>query len=569
MLYIYFNNITFTEIVQGLVECFNKKCIKIETIDTVKIENTRDLYIMFGMNDFTGQIIPKNYIVYQLEQTIGNDESKWFTQRYINYMKNALEVWDYSLVNYQHLKKLGITNTRYFPLQYMDCINNKILHNEQDKDIDILFYGAINQRRQNIITQLRECGLNVSVQENIWGQTRIDLIKRSKVIINIHYYEKNILESARLSYLLSNQCLVISEQSGDPLLDKWHSPYLIFTTYADLAKVCVSIVNNYQEYYHRLRDNLIEYQTYPYCNQMPLDCLKKYKCLYETIQQGETNNIINMKTPVNDSNDLFEAEQEITKTKELVLKLPKLSDDELPAVSIVTITHNRKDIFPLAIRNWLLFEYPRDKLEWVIIDDSDDGTSLSDILPISNQIKYYNLQTTGRLSIGLKRNYGVDKASTEYIVFMDDDDYYYPLSIYARIALLIKYPNYDLVGVTNLDIYDIINNFSARVRGTFISEASMAFRKSFWREQQFPEEFNSLGEGYPFTKDRRHRIIKMPSCFNMIAITHKSNYTQDGRSYNKFKNKTRQDNILRILDVPTRLFIYDLFKKSINYNLVH
>ena len=53
---------------------------------------------------------------------------------------------------------------------------------------------------------------------------------------------------------------------------------------------------------------------------------------------------------------------------------------------------------------------------------------------------------------------------------MDDDDYYYPLSIYARIALLLKYPNYDLVGVTDLDIYDVVNNFSAHVKGALISE---------------------------------------------------------------------------------------------------
>jgi len=236
-------------------------------------------------------------------------------------------------------------------------------------------------------------------------------------------------------------------------------------------------------------------------------------------------------------------------------------DHELPFVSIITVTYNRKQMFPMAVRNWELFNYPRDKMEWIIIDDSDDGSKLSNILPISNQIKYYRLQTTGRLSIGQKRNFGVEHATHDYIVFMDDDDYYYPLSIYARIAILLKYPKYDLVGVTDLDIYDMVNDFSARVKGSFISEASMAFKKSFWMERKFPEIFNTLGEGYPFTKDRRDRIIKMPSCFNLIAITHWSNYTQNGRSYDKFKNVSKKDNILTILDVPTKMFIFELFDK--------
>lgn len=213
----------------------------------------------------------------------------------------------------------------------------------------------------------------------------------------------------------------------------------------------------------------------------------------------------------------------------------------------------------MAIRNWELIEYPRDKLEWIIVDDSDDGSRLTNILPKSKQVKYHKLVTTGRLSVGQKRNYGVENATHEYVVFMDDDDYYYPLSIYARIGLLLKYPQYDLVGVTNLDIYDVVDDFSARINGPHVSEASMAFRKSFWKERKFQDKFHTLGEGYPFIKDRRHRIVKMPSCFNIIALTHWDNYTQGSRSHKKFIHVEKKSNLLKILDLPTRLFIYDLF----------
>ena len=144
---------------------------------------------------------------------------------------------------------------------------------------------------------------------------------------------------------------------------------------------------------------------------------------------------------------------------------------------------------------------------------------------------------------------------------MDDDDYYHKVSIYARIALLLKYPEYDLVGVTDLDIYDMVNDFSAKItHRPFVSEASMAFKKSFWKEKPFPDKFNTLGEGHPFLKGRRDRVIKMPSCFNLIALTHWNNYTI-GRSHSMFKHVERKGNILSILDLPTRLFIYSLFDK--------
>ena len=112
-----------------------------------------DLYIIFGMNDFNSPIVPYNYIVYQLEQTICQDESKWFSSNVPEYLKKALEVWDYSVMNYRLLKKWGVTRVKYVPLRYMSILN-RIQHIEYDKkEIDFLFYGALNERRQGIIDQ--------------------------------------------------------------------------------------------------------------------------------------------------------------------------------------------------------------------------------------------------------------------------------------------------------------------------------------------------------------------------------------------------------------------------------
>lgn len=454
---------------------------------------------------------------------------------------------------------MGIDRIKYVPLQYMKSIDTISPLPPLDKTIDVLFYGSINPRRQQVIDQLITRGIKVVVKTHLWNQDRIQLIGQSKLIINIHYYDHSIIETARLSYLLSNQALVVSEGSSDPLLDRWHSKYLKLTNYQQLSDQCAEILANYDQYYQAQQPLLIEYKSRPFVDQIPFNSLQNFGYLLS----NETTTTVappSIKPPITDSHDLFEAEQTITNDHELVLKLPKLTDEDLPMVSIVTVTYNRKNVFPIAIRNWELFNYPRDKLEWVIVDDSDDGTSLTGLLPTSQQIKYYRLQTTGRLSIGQKRNFGIEHSTHNFVAFMDDDDYYYPLSIYARIGLLLKYPQYDLVGVTDLDIYDVVNDFSARVKGTLISEASMAFRKTFWLEHKFPETFNTLGEGYPFTKDRRNRIIKMPSCFNLIAITHRTNYTQGGRSYDQFKHVGKKDNILNTLDTATKMFIFDLFE---------
>lgn len=561
MLYIYFENITFNEIAVGLLESFNMMNIQSRVVNKIDSNNVMDLYIILGMNDFISNIIPNNYIVYQFEQTTDKETSKWFGETYLRYLKNALEVWDYSLVNYQNLQKMGIDKVKYVPLQYAKSIESITQLPPIEKSIDVLFYGSMNDRRTKIISGLLGKGLNVVVKSNLWQEERKELISKSKIIVNIHYYDHNILETSRISYLLSNNCMVVSETGDDPVLDKWHNQYIKLVPYDNLVTECDQIIRNYQQYYEDMLPNIKKYKNTLFCDRIPRKVFDTYGCFITPINNKIEEIPPTPMPPVVDSRDLFEAEQEITKDKELVLKLPPFNNHELPNVSIVTVTYNRKNIFPMAIRNWQLFDYPRDKLEWVIVDDSDDGSTLSSILPKSQQIKYFRLQTTGRLSIGQKRNFGVEKSIYDYIIFMDDDDYYYPCSIYARIALLLKYPSYDLVGVTDLDIYDIVNDFSARVNGSLISEASMGFKKSFWNECHFPDKFNTLGEGYPFTKDRRNRIIKMPSCFNIIAMTHWSNYTQNNRSQDKFKHVTKKDNILSTLDFSSQLFIVNLFKK--------
>jgi GT2 family glycosyltransferase len=562
MIYIYYENPVFEEIALGLYRVFSEQDLKVKLVSKINDDNFLDLYIIFGMNDFNSRLVPNNYIVYQLEQTTGQEQSNWFSQTYINYLQKALAVWDYSLVNYKNLRQIDIKAIEYVPIQYMDGLDKKFQPVLLNKDIDILFYGSINDRRRLILDQLIQRGYNIVSRSNVWKDERDQLIARAKIVINIHYYDHSILESVRLSYLLSNHCFVISEKSQDPILDRWHKKYLKIVDYDQLVNACDLALA--EEKF--ALENDTEYQSHPYSAVVPV---AKLRSIYGyLLSSSSTEPITEASSTVEssptvsvDNSDIFEAESEITKDQELILKLPKFTYNELPHVSIVTVTYNRKAIFPIAVRNWELFEYPKDKMEWIIIDDSGADSDLSEILPKSKAVKYYKLQTTGRLSIGQKRNFGVEKATHDYIVFMDDDDYYYPLSVYARIGLLLKYPQYNLVGVAHLDIYDVVNDFSAKINSPYISEASMAFRKKFWIEEHFPDKFSTLGEGYPFTKGRRDQIIKMPSCFNLIALTHWENYTQTNRSYQKFSHLEKRNNLLKVLDLPTRLFIFDLFDK--------
>ena len=48
-----------------------------------------------------------------------------------------------------------------------------------------------------------------------------------------------------------------------------------------------------------------------------------------------------------------------------------LSDDELPNLSLITPCYRRRHFLPLMIVNLTQFDYPKEKLTWVLFQDGD------------------------------------------------------------------------------------------------------------------------------------------------------------------------------------------------------
>ena len=66
-----------------------------------------------------------------------------------------------------------------------------------------------------------------------------------------------------------------------------------------------------------------------------------------------------------------------------------IDDKDLPHVSILTITRNRFKFWKagLPLYNFNIINYPKEKLEWIIIDDSNTK-DLKKLIPPDNRIKY-------------------------------------------------------------------------------------------------------------------------------------------------------------------------------------
>jgi len=281
-------------------------------------------------------------------------------------------------------------------------------------------------------------------------------------------------------------------------------------------------------------------------------------------------------------NGLMVPEHNIDNEGNYVLKLPNINMNELPKVSIITPTYKRRKIFSMAIRNFENFIYPKDKLEWIIVDDSPENDivdeTVRDLLPRDKRIKFIHLDSGDEpMTIAMKRNICVSNSSNPYIIHMDDDDYYPPESILARIKILLKYKSegIECVGSTLIGTYNIINNVSSMSSDgpISLSEASMAYTKKFWEERPF-DELCLRGEHKYFTEQRLNKIIDIPYSFILIAVNHKSNFTDILRSDNsgvlKYSEASGKEgeiaNFFDTWDLDTQMFIMDLSKYLKNKN---
>ena len=220
---------------------------------------------------------------------------------------------------------------------------------------------------------------------------------------------------------------------------------------------------------------------------------------------------------------------EVTPEGHCVLKLPDIPEDELPHVSIITPTRNRRFIFELTLHQFNNFLYPPEKLEWVILDNGSD--KIKDLLPTDTRIKYMTLPGDKRYSIADLRNHCIKKCSHDIIVYMDDDDYYPVESVYARVKALLKYKKIGVgcVGCTAIGAYHIIEEVSNFVSNgeQYLSEATICHTRKFWEERNFNRCDNGA-EYKNFIKNRQSKIRHIPFQFVGMALNHHANSTKRG-----------------------------------------
>lgn len=214
---------------------------------------------------------------------------------------------------------------------------------------------------------------------------------------------------------------------------------------------------------------------------------------------------------------------------------PILLPENCPPISVVTLLYNRKRFLDLACHNIMLSDYPKNKIEWILVDDTDKpeefvGDRIEELKKKSAPltIKYYQLDH--HVSVGEKRNLGVQHATNDIVLMMDDDDHYPETSFRRRVAWLTLHPmKPKMACCTTIACYDLNKAISAVNSPPLniplserISEATLTFYKSWWEKQRFPSDVQ-VGEGESFVRGREDQVLELPPQQIIVAFSHGNN----------------------------------------------
>ncbi len=115
----------------------------------------------------------------------------------------------------------------------------------------------------------------------------------------------------------------------------------------------------------------------------------------------------------------------------------------MPKISIIIPLFNRPEFIKETLNSLIAQTYK--KWEAIIIDDGSTDNSVQEVDKIAKKDNRIKLYKRNRNPKGAQtcRNIGIEKASGEYLIFLDSDDLLKPFALQQRIETINKYPILD------------------------------------------------------------------------------------------------------------------------------
>lgn len=230
----------------------------------------------------------------------------------------------------------------------------------------------------------------------------------------------------------------------------------------------------------------------------------------------------------------------------VVNKKNKRKHHMYPYVSVCTPTFNRRPFIESMIKCFQGQDYPKDRMEWIIIDDGTD--KIGDLVKEVPQVKYFPYDK--KMSLGEKRNIMHQKSCGSILVYMDDDDYYPPQRVSHAVERLKATPTALCAGSSEIYIYfkHIRKIYQFGPYGpNHATAGTFAFRRELLNMTSY-ENGAALAEEKHFLKNYTIPFVQLDPLKTILVFSHEQN-TFDKR---------------RLLDNPHPQFVKEAVNKTVD-----
>jgi len=237
----------------------------------------------------------------------------------------------------------------------------------------------------------------------------------------------------------------------------------------------------------------------------------------------------------------------------------------LPFVSICTPTFNRRPFIPMILQCFDQQTYPKDKMEWIIVDDGSD--KIEDLVKNHPQIKYFKYDK--KMTLGRKRNIMHQKSKGSIIVYMDDDDYYPPERVSHAVETLKKNPQALCAGSSEMYIYfkhiEKLMQFGP-YNQNHSTAATFAFRRELLKQTKYNNDA-CLAEEKEFLKDYSIPFVQLDPLKTILVFSHIHNSFDKKKLLENKQDPNIKETTKKVDDFVKEENIKKFFLEDIDYLL--
>ena len=200
-----------------------------------------------------------------------------------------------------------------------------------------------------------------------------------------------------------------------------------------------------------------------------------------------------------------------------------LSLGTYPLVSVCTPTFNRRPFIENMFNCFRNQDYPKDRIEWIIVDDGTD--KIKDLIVASNipQIRYFEIEK--KMFLGEKRNYMHKHVRGSIVVYMDDDDYYPPDRISHAVERLLSNPEALCAGSSEIYVY--FKGMNKMIQcGPYgpnhATAGTFAFKTKLLEQTKY-EDSAALAEERAFLKEYTIPFVQLDPLKSILVFSHEHN----------------------------------------------